>query len=64
MKPAEAVAYADKAIAALELGKCAADFESWWREHVTEINRLSAYHPREYDRIAKAVEAAKPWRFA
>lgn len=33
-----------------------AKFEVWWSENVTEFNRLSVTDPKEWERVAKAVE--------
>lgn len=33
-----------------------ADFERWWRENVTEFNRLSVTDPKEWSRVASLVE--------
>jgi hypothetical protein len=33
-----------------------AAFEKWWRENVTEFNRLSVTDPDEWERVAKLVE--------
>lgn len=33
-----------------------AEFEAWWRENVTEFNRLSVDDPEEWERVAKLVE--------
>lgn len=33
-----------------------AEFEAWWRQNVIAFNRLSVTDPREWERIAKAVE--------
>lgn len=36
-----------------------AEFEAWWRENVIAFNRLSVTDPREWERIAQAIEAMR-----
>lgn len=33
-----------------------ANFKSWWRTNVSAFNRLAVTDPREWERIARAVE--------
>lgn len=32
------------------------EFETWWRANVIALNRLSVTDPREYQRVAAAIE--------
>lgn len=41
-----------------------AAFEIWWRQNVIAFNRLSVSDPREWERVAKAIEKfnqENPW---
>jgi hypothetical protein len=38
-----------------------AEFEAWWRQNVIAFNRLAVTDPREWERIAKAIEEFN-WR--
>ncbi len=41
-----------------------ATFEIWWRQNVIAFNRLSVTDPREWERVAKAIEKfnqENPW---
>jgi hypothetical protein len=33
-----------------------AEFEAWWQANVIALNRLSVTDPREYERVAQAIE--------
>lgn len=52
---AAAEAWADAAIDELTR-EGVAGFEAWWRSRVQTINRLAVDHPRQYERVAQAVE--------
>lgn len=34
-----------------------AEFEEWWKANVIAFNRLSITDPREWERVARAIEA-------
>lgn len=34
-----------------------ADFEKWWAANVVAFNRLSVTDPREWERVARVIEA-------